>query len=172
MSRHAVSNSPKHQLSAPHPSIEKSTKRALVFSKYLFFTKGRPNRPVLPYSVFPTTFFLICLGVFFSFPNFENTRMQFRSPINYASCHAKKVVETEKTACDSCRLYFATKSPGHEVTLTSFPANLWHVQVFLFAHENWWSERYRKFRVDSFLSLVDMKPKSLSPPPPEWGAGL
>ena len=60
------------------------------------------------------------------------TAVRYNS-IDSPSCHVRKLFETENCfqESDSYRRYFASKSPGHNVTLTSFTADLWHARNFI-----------------------------------------
>ena len=72
-------------------------------------------------------FFENLANIFHVFQNLENPRWQFGRPISSTSFHAKhgcylKIKSRRAILVDP---YFASKSPGHDVTLTSFAANIW-----------------------------------------------
>ena len=69
--------------------------------------------------------------------------------------------------------YFASKLSGHDVTLTSFAANHGRYEIFICTcRVKLITRRDLKFRVDSVISLADIKTKTgweaKYIPPPIW----
>ena len=67
------------------------------------------------------------LEIFVIFQNFPNSRWQFCSPTNSTSFHIRKLICSFKTAPVAAipvNPYFRSKSAEHDVTLTSFVAEL------------------------------------------------
>ena len=76
-------------------------------------------------------FFENLANIFHVFQNLENPRWQFGRPIKFYVILCKEIgcnlkVESRRTILVDP--YFASKSPGHAVTLTSFAASLWWVR--------------------------------------------